>query len=402
MSASPRLLRLQPRIRHYDWGDPTFIPRLLGREPTGEPWAEAWFGAHPAAPSLAETDSGAHSLDDLLVTAGAELLGPDLRERFGGLPYLVKLLAAARPLSIQVHPDAAQARAGFEREQAAGIPLDAHHRNYRDASHKPELIVALSEFHALCGFRSPDGVADALSALPELAALLPAFDGTDAGLRRLLEQWFALPETTVRPALAGVLERLRRAPPEPDSTADWALRAQDAMGPNTGPDRGLLFVYLLERLRLEPGEGMFLPAGVPHAYLAGAGIEVMASSDNVLRAGLTPKHVEPDELMRIVRFDARAPEILTGPYVTPAPEFELERLTLPDADGRSLVARGPELLLAMPANEAGVVTVTADATCLTLRRGDACLVGHGAGYRLGGDPATLWRCHVPTPRVGPT
>src|SRR6056297_3566181 len=308
-------LVLSPALQHYAWGDPGFIPRALGLAIMDAPVAEAWYGAHPLAPATAATGAGEQPLDRLLADAGPALLGPELATRFDHLPYLLKLLAAARPLSIQVHPSGKQAAAGFARDEAAGRARSAPDRRYRDPRHKPELIVALTSFDALCGFREPRAIAAVLDGLPELRPLLPHFDPADGpdGVRDLLTAWFAVPPAEAGPALQKLIDRLAteeaRAPLSPRSPAHWALRAHRELGAGGAPDRGLLLVFLLELLHLEPGEALFLPAGVPHAYLHGAGVEIMASSDNVLRAGLTPKFVDTDELLQVVRFDAGRPPV---------------------------------------------------------------------------------------------
>lgn len=394
MTAAPPPVKLEPRIRHYAWGDPDFIPGLLKRPPDGRPWAEAWYGAHPSAPSLVLTPSGSASLDAHIVSLGADLLGDEVSRTFGTLPYLVKLLAAARPLSIQVHPDTAQARSGFEREQAAGIALDAPQRNYRDPHHKPELIIALTPFHALCGFRPLPVIESMLDAAPEIRDLLPRASAGASDPGHLLSAWFDLPDSRVRPALARLLQRLADTPPASFTPEFWMLEAQQALGPDAEPDRGLLFLLLLELRHLQPGQALFLEAGVPHAYLRGAGIEVMAASDNVLRAGLTPKHVDVPELLRILRTGETAPPVIeadaAGIYATPAREFEVQRL---HAGGSLRRTRSPELLLACADHVAVEVEGVGSRTLLT--SGEACLIAAGSHYRIPpGD--SVWRIAVPT------
>lgn len=398
MTSAPSALRLEPRIQHYAWGDPAFIPDLLGRPRDGRPWAEAWYGAHSSAPSFVHTSEGRKALDDQLAIEGARLLGSEVTKTFGTLPYLIKLLAAARPLSIQVHPDAAQARAGFDREQAAGIAIDAPHRNYKDPQHKPELIVALTPFHALCGFRGIEDMEEQLARVPELCDLLPMTLRDHEDLDVLIEAWFALPDAVVRPALDRLLRRLSEQSPDPSTPEHWAREAQAALGPQAPADRGLLFLFLLELKTLRPGQALFLDAGVPHAYLQGAGIEVMAASDNVLRAGLTPKYVDVPELLRIMRTDQPAPAIVEadgfGRYGTSASEFELQRL-LPDAGGGpSFETAGPEVLLAL--EQGGEATVQLDDRRLTLARGEVLLLRPGT--RVDVQNSMLWRCRVPQPK----
>lgn len=354
------------------------------------PWAEAWYGAHPYAPSVARQGGQERPLDGLLAACPG-LLGERVLRRFGGLPYLMKIIAARKPLSIQVHPSEAQAAEGFSREQRLQIPFDAPHRSYRDPHHKPEVLVALTEVRALCGFRPPEEIAAALDALPEIQGLLPPFSPDDAGVRALLDAYFALPSGPLAAAWSRVLARLSASPLGDHEPGFWALEAHRELSGGGPPDRGLLFVFLLALVRLAPGQGIFLPAGVPHAYLRGSGVELMASSDNVLRAGLTSKHIAPQELLRVVRFDARAPVILEaawgedrleGVFSTPAAEFELSRLRV-NAD---LVAErsacGPELLLPLPDGDGVAVRLVHDGGSLELRRGQAAFVPDGTRYRV--------------------
>ncbi len=409
-------LVLSPALQHYAWGDPGFIPRALGLAGTDAPVAEAWYGAHPLAPATAATDAGEVPLDRLLAAAGPAFLGPELATRFDHLPYLLKLLSAARPLSIQVHPSREQAAAGFARDEAAGVPRSAPDRRYRDPHHKPELIVALTSFDALCGFRPPRAIAATLDGLPELRPLLPHFDPADGpdGVRDLLAAWFAVPAAAAAPALQKLVDRLAiedaRAPLSSRTPAHWALRAHRELDAGGAPDHGLLLVFLLELLHLEPGEALFLPAGVPHAYLHGAGVEIMASSDNVLRAGLTPKLVDTAELLQVVRFDAGRPPVLAplptddgveSLYPAPAAEFDLRRLRLGAGQTVTRTAHGPETLLVLAAADGtapATVTVIVEGqdAALALAGGQAALIPHGARYRLtAAGPATVFRARVP-------
>lgn len=362
----PRLVLLEPRLQRYAWGDPEFFPALFGSAGDGGPWAEAWYGAHPVGPA----DAGGVPLDQLIARDRRHWLGEGRPE----LPYLLKLLAAAQPLSIQVHPNASQASRGFAAEEAAGVARDAPHRRYRDPNPKPELLVALTPFHALCGFRPP--TQDLLHRCPELAALLPS---PQAGLRAILEAWFGHPDPG--PALSSMLARLEREGPfAEDQPEHWALEAHRALG-GGAPDRGLLFVFLLEWIRLEPGEALFLSAGVPHAYLRGAGVEIMASSDNVLRAGLTPKHVDPGALLETLRFDARRPPVLRpvkteagSMYPQPARAFDLTRME----SGSVRTATGPETVLVTR----GSATVSAGDQRVEIGPGQAVLVAPKTVYEL--------------------
>ncbi|MDH6226638.1 mannose-6-phosphate isomerase, class I [Streptomyces sp. MJP52] len=334
-------------IRPYAWGSTTAIAELIGEKPTGEPQAEMWMGAHPAAPS--STPRG--SLPDVIAADPDRELGARTVARFGPrLPFLLKLLAADRPLSLQVHPDLARAREGYEAEQNLGIALDAPHRNYKDANHKPELICALTDFEGLCGFRPATGTADLFEELG-VPALAPHVEA----LRTLPE------EEALRQVLTAVLtddrETTARTVAETAAACErlggrhevYARIARHFPG-----DPGVLASMLLHHVRLSPGDALYLSAGVPHAYLRGLGVELMSTSDNVLRCGLTPKHVDVPELLRVVRFescgaDALRPRTLPDGeelYETPVDEFRLSRHRLTDgAPVVDLTRPAPQVLL---------------------------------------------------------
>ncbi|MBT2409676.1 mannose-6-phosphate isomerase, class I [Streptomyces sp. ISL-12] len=339
--------RLVNTVRPYAWGSTTAIPALLGTEPTGEPQAEMWMGAHPGAPSR----TGRGTLDEVIAAAPERELGSASVARFGPrLPFLLKILAAGAPLSLQVHPDLEQARAGYDDEERRGIPADAPHRNYKDANHKPELICALTEFDGLCGFRAPEEAAALLDGLgvPSLkpyADLLRAHP-EDAALREVL--------TAVLTADPAEMSRTVT------ETAAACARLGGAYAPYAGiahhypGDPGVLAALLLNHVRLQPGEALYLGAGVPHAYLDGLGVEIMANSDNVLRCGLTPKHIDVPELLRIVRFQPADPGVLrpeASPdgeevYDTPIDEFRLSRHVLAEGThAHDLTRPAPQILL---------------------------------------------------------
>ncbi len=348
-----RIYRLRNTIQSYAWGARGAIAALQGRPPSETPEAELWLGAHPKAPSVVLTPGGETPLDAFIAADPAATLGADVAERFGTLPFLLKVLAAEQPLSIQAHPNAQQAEAGFARENAAGLPLDAATRSYRDARPKPELICALTPFLALNRFRSPADIADRFAPVAD-AALQGAIQGLrdgaprpalEAFLRTLLRQPDAAREALLSRAVDHASEEA-----EFDPACDWVVRLA-ALHPG---DVGAVAPWFLNLVELRPGEAMFLDAGELHAYLDGVGIECMASSDNVLRGGLTQKHCDVDELLQVLRFASGDVEILRpepvsaveGVYPTPAPDFALSRIDLTDADrlgpGED---HGPEVLL---------------------------------------------------------
>lgn len=359
-------------VRHYEWGSLTAIPELLGRPGDGQPWAELWLGAAPAAPS--RVGARAEPLDRLIAADPVAALGPAVASRYGRLPFLLKVLAAAAPLSLQAHPSAEQAEAGFAREEAMGVPRDGPRRMFRDRSPKPELICALGRFEALCGFRDPQ----------RTAALLDTLDAP--GLDPLRRRIDSLPGPQVRDVLAWLLSLEHPAAAALAASAadacavsrdddEWSgLRVAVAeLGTRHPGDAAVVAALLLNHVVLAPGEALFLDAGCLHAYLGGTAVELMAESDNVVRAGLTSKHVDPAVLVEIVDGAAgpvpiQHPEPVSGAvtYRTPVPEFSLQRV---DVDGMSSVAAGPSVLLCTR----GCV----EANGLTLDRGAAAWVGAG-------------------------
>jgi mannose-6-phosphate isomerase len=339
--------RLDNTIRPYAWGSTTAIPALLGVEPSGEPQAEMWMGAHPGAPSRTERGT----LVEVVDADPEQELGAAAVAKFGPrLPFLLKILAAGAPLSLQVHPNLKQAKEGYEDEERRGIPVDAPHRNYKDANHKPELICALTEFDGLCGFRDPLHAAALLDGLG-VDSLKPYVDllhahPEDAALREVLTAILTADPEEMRHTVAAAATACTRLG---GAYAPYADIAHHYPG-----DPGVIAAMLLNHVRLQPGEALFLGAGIPHAYLNGLGVEIMANSDNVLRCGLTPKHVDVPELLRIVRFEASDPGVLrpeASPegeevYDTPIDEFRLSRYVLPEGGAlHDLTRDTPQILL---------------------------------------------------------
>ncbi|MDR2632918.1 MAG: mannose-6-phosphate isomerase, class I [Treponema sp.] len=332
-----RMFRLQNPVKHYDWGSPEWIPRLLGAaNPEGLPWAELWMGVHPEGSSITEYAGTALPLSALIAQDPVGYVGTAIRQAFGTLPFLFKLLAVEKPLSIQAHPNQEQAQRGWEWENQLGIPLKAPYRNYKDPHHKPELICALSPFKALCGFQEPEQIVRGLTAFSQSAPepLYRAFQSltqtlqtgtTTQSLRAFLQELFDLPSARGRALSAYVRDCQERLSNEyPVYKEVWELMAYFAeLYPG---DPAVLSPLYLNQIELAPDEGLYLPAGVLHAYLSGFGVELMANSDNVLRCGLSSKHVDSEELIRILDFSVFHPHILRvqgGRYQTPAQEFSL-------------------------------------------------------------------------------
>jgi mannose-6-phosphate isomerase len=409
-------VKLLGAVQHYEWGGFEFIPGLLGADNRAKrPYGELWIGAHPKAPATAETAEGAVALDKLIARAPERMLGPDVSVRYGGtLPYLFKVLDVAGMLSIQAHPTIAQARDGFARENAAGIALGAPQRNYKDENHKPEAAVALTEFWMLHGFRPLEQIAVTLESVPELHELMPGFsarlqsagqrgDARAALLRELYEAAMTMPQARVDAMLGVLTQRLAAHPPADKDTADyWAARAAQAYPPRDGHyDRGIFSIYLLNLVHLHPGEATFQPAGLLHAYLEGVNVEVMANSDNVLRGGLTPKHVDVPELLRVLSFSDGLPEVLEGApggigervYHTPCAEFEVSRIALEPGERYEHRAQGPDSLIVLE----GAATLTAGGRDLALGRGGIAFVPDGIQYALqpAGAPVVAFKAAVP-------
>jgi mannose-6-phosphate isomerase len=374
------VLVLDNPIQNYAWGSRAAIAEFLGREsPSPLPEAELWIGAHPKAPSRIVAPEGLGTLDRAIQDDPVRLLGHEVCDRFGNeLPFLLKVLAAAAPLSIQAHPDHEQARQGWARENAEGVPLDAPRRNYKDPNHKPELVSALTAFTVLEGFRPLDDVARRLEpvARPEIAPELGrlAREQTPLALRALFARFMTLdPEERGSVLARATGEAARRRSDDP--AWEWVARLME----HYPGDASALAPLYLNLVTLAPGEALFLPAKELHSYLDGTAVEIMANSDNVLRGGLTPKHVDVPELLSTLVFEGRTPAILkpvdSGPgersYRTPAREFELGLL---EVTGNRPYApspgRGVEILLGL----AGEVRIVAGGEALPLGRGRSVLV----------------------------
>ena len=368
-------------IQHYEWGSTSSIPAILGRPEDGRPWAELWLGAHTSAPSL--VGCRLEPLDELIASEPRAALGNEVADRFdGSLPFLLKILAAGAPLSLQSHPSIAQAEAGYAREDAAGVPVDAPNRSFRDRNHKPELICALTRFDALCGFRDPATTLEVLetiptSALDDVRARVRLAADAGGGLDDLLAHLLTLSPAEAPALTESVVAACRTANAAP--FADVRSMAV-SLGERYPGDAGIVTALLLNLVHLEPGEALFLGAGNLHAYLHGTGVEIMANSDNVLRGGLTPKHVDVDTLLDVV--EARPlPVDVQRPYRTPVPEFSLARLEV----DRPVVTEGPAILLCTAgAVEAGDHTLDRGAAAwLPAADGPVELSGRGTVFRAG-------------------
>lgn len=349
---------LEPALQGYPWGSTTAIPELLGLTPGDGPVAEAWFGGHPSSSSRLTGPTG-EALHAAVAHRPGRLLGADVASRFGHqLPFLLKVIAAARPLSLQVHPSVELAEDGYAREDARGVALDDPRRSYRDRNHKPELVYALTPFEALVGFRAPRRTAEILRGLEHpVARQLHKTVTADPSSTGVQEAFTRLVSEGTRPTPREVAElaeefraRLRSGSPSPrtDRAVDLLERAYPG-------DPGAVTAVLLNPVTLRPGEALFVPAGAVHAYLGGVAVEIMANSDNVLRAGLTSKHVDIPELLRAVDCVA-APPIRIAPehvydatdvYYVPVDDFELSVTRVGPTGSCRLPSTGPRVVLCL-------------------------------------------------------
>ena len=344
---------LNGRIQHYTWGGNTYIPSLFHQMPDAQPCAEYWLGIHAGAPSQVMLGQGAStSLQTLINSDKARYLGKSVKDQFGNLPYLLKILDVKDMLSIQVHPNKQAAEQGFKKENALAIPLTAPNRNYKDDNHKPEMMVALSDFWLLHGF-SPL-IAEQLDAYAFLKGFKEIFQAE--GIRGLYQQIMEMPQEAINQLIAphiNAIMPLYEANELPKTSPDfWAARAVHNFCGDGHFDRGIFSIYLFNILNLKPGEGIFQGAGLPHAYLEGQNIELMSNSDNVLRAGLTPKHVDIAELLANTAFVPTIAEIIPGSlnktvqhYPCPIGDFSLTAYFLRAGEKMEFNVDSPSIFL---------------------------------------------------------
>jgi len=352
-----RVLPITGKVQHYDWGGFYYLPKLLNIPvKKGETYAEFWLGTHERG--SAELKNGSDqpvSLKSYIETYPEETLGEKATKTFGQLPFLLKVLDVKDMLSIQVHPSLQNAQMAFDAENEQGIDLASPTRNFKDKNHKPELMLALSEFWLLHGFKIPKQLQTILREIPELHFLVPVFGGDN--YKKLYQHVMEMPQVQVDRHLKTLLERIiphyQAGKLNKDKADFWVARAALTYPQDGHIDRGLFSIYFFNLLHLQPGQAVFQDAGLPHAYLEGQNVEIMSNSDNVLRGGLTTKHVDVPELMKHVKFEATIPNIITGipaetdrlVYPTPSPDFELSRLQIPKGQSKDLESRSVEIFL---------------------------------------------------------
>lgn len=394
---------LKNTIQEYAWGSQTLIPNLIGAvSPAEKPQAELWMGAHLKAPSMVDYKGEWRPLDQLISTNPVEILGAKVADRYSNkLPYLFKILAASKPLSVQAHPNLEQAVAGFERENRRGIPLDASRRNYRDDNHKPECICALSPYWALCGFRRISEIRSLLSKI-QVSEMEPALEELSAGkganrLKLFFRNLITLSPAEQERALSKVVKQAEQYASQ-DSIFEWILKLHKEYG----NDFGILSPIFLNLICLQPGQALFLSSGELHAYLSGLGVELMANSDNVLRGGLTPKHVDVPELLSVLRFEEKKLEILNPVsigvcekvYKTWAEEFVLSVITPQKGKPyQSSMKRNVEIIICVDGNT--IIIDMGSKQQISFSKGQSVIIpAKVSQYRIEGQ-GVLYKAGVP-------
>ncbi|MEP6682337.1 MAG: mannose-6-phosphate isomerase, class I [Parafilimonas sp.] len=314
-----KIFKLKGKVQHYAWGGKEYIPHWLGIDnKENKPFAEYWMGAHTSASSTIIINNHEKNLFELINSDPVFFIGEKTKNVFGELPYLFKILDVKDMLSIQVHPSKESAIKGFDEEEAKGILINASNRNYKDKNHKPEVMVALSEFWLLHGFLTGDKLLNVLKATPEFKNLEKIV--SDKGYKGLYEYVMTMPQDEVDKLLSSLVEReINRKKNNQLSKHEpgwWVAKLYEYEKQPKNIDRGIFSIYFFNIVKAEPGDGVFQGAGLPHAYLEGQNVELMANSDNVLRGGLTPKHVDVDELIKHIKFEGIEPNVMKGINLT--------------------------------------------------------------------------------------
>lgn len=395
MPIQPSVYPLQGKVQHYAWGGYHYIPGLCNIQKNHQPFAEYWLGAHPAQSATVTVQQKEMPLVDFINKYKNELLGTTVANEFGRLPYLLKVLDVRQMLSIQVHPDKKSAEKGFAEENEKGIALTAFNRNYKDDNHKPELMVALSDFWLLHGFKPAAALKETLSAVPYFEPLVTLFE--KEGYKGLYAYVMTMPQADVNKMLQPVIDRImplyNNGELKKEEENFWAARAAETFCKGHDLDRGIFSIYFFNLVHLKKGEGIYQPAGLPHAYLEGQNIEIMANSDNVLRAGLTDKYIDIAELMQHVRFEATEPDILYNNidepetvYKSEATEFELSAVNTEKDEALHFETKGPETVLVIE----GTLLIKAADEQYTLQKGEAAFIKKGAKIFMNPTAGTVY------------
>lgn len=408
MQTSSKIFRLEGVVQPYNWGGFHFIADLLGKVSNGTtPQAELWLGAHDNAPSLISLpEGGTVTLNSFLGEDATSRLGATVAGHFGRLPYLFKVLDVKDMLSIQVHPSKKAAELEFAEENKRGVPLQAPNRNYKDDNHKPELMFALSDFWLLHGFRNTNDLVTTLQSVPELQFLLPIWE--KSSYEGIYKEVMEMPASEVTKRLQPLIDRILplydTGKLDKDGPDFWAARAYKTFCKPGEIDRGIFSIYFFNVLHLNKGEAIFQDAGILHAYLEGQNLEIMANSDNVLRGGLTNKHVDVPELLKHVRFVPVTPAIIRKgkalapgieSFPTPAVDFELQKLAIGENQSITLKTYTAEIFLVLE----GIVEVNGGKDQFTLHKGQSFLALADTELSFRSQvPAEIFKATVPYPQ----
>ncbi|WP_394420895.1 mannose-6-phosphate isomerase, class I [Tenacibaculum mesophilum] len=397
------LLALTGQIQNYDWGGDNYITKLLKRKNDGKKIAEYWLGAHRKAPSIIKTSVGNQTLDNFLKRNLKKCLGKRVARKYGRLPFLFKVLDVKKTLSIQVHPSKKNAEKGFKEENILGIPLTAPYRNYKDDNHKPEIMVALSEFWLLHGFLPKSKLIERLEETPEFKKLVNIFkeEGYFGLYKNVMEKSNEEVYEILKPLIDRITPLYKNKKLDKNSPDFWAAKVVDESTNNKKLDRGIFSIYFFNIMKLNKGEAVFQKEGVPHAYLEGQNIELMANSDNVLRGGLTKKHVDVAELLKNIVFEETNPEVLYGclkkdnlerVYETEAKDFELSKINIRESQVYKAKSRSVEILIVID----GEIEIVETKSVLNLKKGQSALLKAGSIYKITSKKkATIYKAKVP-------
>ena len=401
MKLNGKTFHLKGKVQNYAWGGFTFLPTLLDFENEGnKPCAEYWMGAHPSASSVISDDVASVWLNEYINDNPTETITTKVFEQFGELPYLFKILDVKDMLSIQVHPTKVEAAKGFDAEEAAGIPITAPNRNYKDRNHKPEVMVALSEFWLLHGFKQKDVLMQTLIEVQEFNVLMPLFK--TGGYKGLYQMVMEMEQVYVDNMLAPLVKReLRRKAHNELTKQDagwWVAKLFENTPTVTNIDKGVFSIYFFNIVKAEVGEAVFQGAGVPHAYLEGQNVELMANSDNVLRGGLTPKHVDVPELLKHTLFEGVKPNVMKGNdignnavhYPCPVPDFGIQKIEL---HGNSHEAQAVSLEIIIAVEGGAVINSSRN---IVLKQGEAVAIFPAETYKIeSSGKCVLYKAFVP-------
>ncbi len=396
METTKGIFKLNGKVQHYAWGGSSYIPQLLQIENTQQKQhAEYWMGAHPSAPSTITVNNNPVSLFDYVHLHPIETLGREVYDKFAELPYLFKILDVNHMLSIQVHPTKMEAEKGFDREEAAGIPINASHRNYKDRNHKPEVMVALSDFWLLHGFKVESELKKVLKEVREFNFLIPVFE-TD-GYFGLYKKVMELSQQQVDDILEPLVKRIVETKPTNKKSGEfWVAKVFEQNPTYTKIDRGIFSIFFFNVVEVKPGEAVYQGAGLPHAYLFGQNVELMANSDNVLRGGLTPKHIDVPELLKHTTFEGIVPNILKGKKLAsgeeifncPVEDFGISAIRIDVGETYTGKSKSAEIFIAID----GEVSVNE----LNIKRGEAFFVTADVGFAIKAkSKSLLYKAFVP-------